>query len=263
MKSFVSPTLAVSIVILFAFGACDTDRRGAKTEEESHGESAHFGYTGEIGPAHWLDLDPSFAVCGTGMQQSPINLTGATPVDLANIEFQYQASEIHLVNNGHTIQANYDAGSFMIVDGKRFDLLQFHFHSPSENVVDGSSFPIEMHLVHKSSDDALAVIAVFIKQGSANDYFSPVWEHLPVEEASFELEDSISANDLLPANQATYRFPGSLTTPPCTEGVNWFVMASPVEMSLGQIATFQAIYSGNNRPLQALNGRTLLLDTTP
>ncbi len=254
-----TPALLLSMFALLFMSACDNKN----SDKTSHDESAHWGYSGESGPAHWADLDPSFSVCGTGTVQSPINITNASTADLANPVLHYEATPIHVINNGHTIEQEYEEGSYMTLDGKRFDLLQFHFHSPSENTVDGAPFAIEMHLVHKSADGALAVIAVFIREGAQNNHFDPVWSHMPTEEATITAEGSVSAEDLLPVSQTTYRFPGSLTTPPCTEGVEWIAMTTPVEMSASQISSFRAVYNGNNRPVQELNGRTLQIDTTP
>ncbi len=227
-------------------------------------EQPHFTYTGDYGPEYWSELDPSFTTCGTGKSQSPIDLTGATAQDVTNIEFNYQPSRIHIVNNGHSVQVNYDPGSYIEVDGQRYNLLQFHFHAPSEHEVDGKSFPMEMHLVHKNDAGQLAVIGVFLDNGAENAAFKPIWENLPAEEGSKkDIEARINAIDLLPVVQTTYRYSGSLTTPPCTEGVSWFVMTSPLELSGGQIAAFEQIYYGNNRPVQQLNSRTIVVDSTP
>lgn len=228
--------------------------------EEQH----HFTYTGEYGPEHWSELDPSFTACGIGKSQSPIDLTGATAKDITNIAFSYQPTKIHIINNGHSVQVNYDPGSYIEVDGQRYDLLQFHFHDPSEHEVDGMSFPMEMHLVHKNDEGQLAVIGVFLNKGAENAALKPVWENLPVEAGSKkDAESQVNAIDLLPAVQTTYRYSGSLTTPPCTEDVSWFVMSNPVELSEGQIVAFAQIYHGNNRPVQPSNNRKIVVDITP
>ena len=255
---------AILTVAGFVLSACTNAAPGSE-EEASHetGGPPHFSYEGEEGPEHWGELDPSFETCGTGKRQSPIDLTGATIQDLTKIAFHYQPTKIHLVNNGHTVKVNYDAGSYFEVDGERYDLLQFHFHAPSENAVEGKLFPIEMHLVHKNEAGQLAVVSVFFDEGAESAALKPVWDNLPAEQGEKEVDAQVNAGDLLPSTQTSYRFSGSLTTPPCTEGVNWFVMATPLEVSGAQITAFEQVYHGNNRPLQPLNGRDLIIDSTP
>lgn len=234
------------------------------TEEQPKQTSPPFSYEGENGPEHWGILDPSFELCGIGENQSPINLTGAKERDLSKVVFNYQSSKSTIINNGYSVQVNCEPGSFIEVGREAYELEQFHFHAPSEHQVDGKYFPIEMHLVHKNEADGLAVIGVFLDAGQENSAFNLLWEILPTEEgAETEVDIEINAQDLMPASKITYRYEGSLTTPPCTEGVRWLVMATPVELSEEQICTFEQIYSGNNRPVQPLNGRSLLLDSTP
>ncbi len=254
---------AIMLVIIVVLNACAT--AAPETKEGEHETSAHphFTYEGEEGPEHWGELDPSYETCGTGKSQSPIDLASADAQDLSNIVFHYQPTKIHLVNNGHSVQVNYDAGSYIEVEGKRYDLLQFHFHAPSENAVDGELYSLEMHLVHKNEAGELAVIAVFLDGGAENEALKPVWDNMPTEEGEKEVESEVNANNLLPSVQTTYRFSGSLTTPPCTEGVSWFVMTTPIELSEGQITAFEQVYHGNNRPLQPLHGRELIIDSTP
>lgn len=158
---------------------------------------------------------------------------------------------------------NYDPGSYIEVEGTRNDLLQFHFHAPSENAVEGKRYPLEMHLVHRNEAGELAVVAVFLDAGAKNEALEPIWENMPAEEGRKEVDAEVKAIELLPSVQTTYRFAGSLTTPPCTEGVRWFVMTTPIELSQEQIAAFERIYRGNSRPLQPLNGRRVTVDTTP
>jgi carbonic anhydrase len=228
-------------------------------------EKPHWGYEGEAGPEHWGSLDPSFAACGEGKSQSPVDIVhaDATPQDLPNIAFHYQPTAVKIINNGHSIQVNYDPGSYIEVEGTRYDLLQFHFHAPSEHAFDGQLLDMEMHLVHKSAEDKLAVVGVMLKGGAENAAYQPVWDNLPAEEGPEQVIDlQVNAADLLPAEQLTYRYSGSLTTPPCSEEVSWFMMTTPVELSAEQIAAFEAIYKGNNRPVQPLNEREILVDTS-
>ncbi len=225
----------------------------------------HWTYEGEEGPAHWADLSPTFAACSAGKQQSPVDLTQADQKDLSNIVFHYQPSKVNIINNGHTIQVNYDAGSYIEVDGTRYDLLQFHFHTPSEHSVNGKLAAAEVHLVHKSADDKLAVVGILIEKGDGeNSAIQSFWNSLPAASGPAQTLDSmVNANDFLPAIQTTYRYDGSLTTPPCTEGVKWMVMTTPITFSEAQLENYTKLFEGSNRPVQALNGRPEVEDTTP
>jgi carbonic anhydrase len=227
-------------------------------------EHPHWGYEGDGGPEHWGMLSEDYATCEAGTEQSPIDLSNAASQDLANIEFSYAPSSINILNNGHTVQVNYDEGSYIQVDGVRYDLLQFHFHVPSEHTLEGQSFPAELHLVHRDADGNLAVVGLLLAEGSESAALAPVWPHLPAQESEVHTADgTVNAADLLPAEQATYRYPGSLTTPPCNEGVSWFVMMEPVELSTEQLQQLTAIIHGSNRPVQDIGERELVGDTTP
>lgn len=219
----------------------------------------HWGYEGEEGPAHWGDLKPEYEKCTSGQQQSPIDLTGAVAQDLGDIDFTYRPVPLNVVDNGHTVQVNIAPGSSASIRGESYSLLQFHFHSPSENVVDGKPYPMEMHLVHEDGHGRLAVVGVFITEGAANDAIGTAWQHLP-ETGHSNAPEGVSVNpkDLLPDDRAYYHFAGSLTTPPCSEGVNWNVFRSPIELSAEQIANFRKRYPNNARPVQPLNDRILV-----
>ena len=220
---------------------------------------AHWGYEGTHGPEHWGSLDPGFAVCSNGREQSPIDLTGAEPGALSEIAFDYAPSPISILNNGHTIQVDYQPGSGIDLDGTRYELAQFHFHHRSEHTVDGAGFPLEMHLVHASADGTLAVVGVFLEEGGANEALAPVWRGMPAEAGpATVVEGTVDANALLPERRTTWRYPGSLTTPPCSEGVSWLVMTEPVTASPEQIEAFSTLFPVNNRPVQPLNGRRLM-----
>ncbi len=223
-----------------------------------HGE-VHWGYTGEGAPEHWGDLKPEFAACKDGKSQTPINLTGMVDIDLPAIEFNYDEVGVAVLNNGHAIQANYETGSSIKVDGKEYKLIQFHFHNPSENVIEGKSFPIEAHLVHKSDDGKLAVIAVMFEEGAANAVVDTVWRYMPAKvNADKSSNETLNVMAMLPENKDYYAFDGSLTTPPCTEGVKWIVLKQPMTVSAAQVLKFQQIMKvANNRPLQPLNGRVI------
>jgi carbonic anhydrase len=165
-----------------------------------------------------------------------------------------------VVNNGHTVQVNHDAGSTILVAGIYFEIKEFHFHAPSEHTINGQHFELEMHLVHQSADGELAVVGLLIGSGGEHLGFAPVWDNLPTnanEERSNEA--TLDADDLLPASRLSYRYSGSLTTPPCSEGVKWIVLTTSIEMSEAQIATFKNMMQNNNRPVQAHNGREIMV----
>lgn len=220
-------------------------------------EAHSWGYSGATGPDHWSEVS---ATCGLGKTQSPIDIVHPEKKNMPAIQFAYHASPLAVINNGHTIQVNYAPGSTIGVDGKTYELVQFHFHHLSETAIDGHHTPMELHLVHKDKDGNLAVVAVLLKEGHPNQTVSTVWSNLPPEEgkeyAPQHLE--IEAVHLLPANHSYYTFPGSLTTPPCSENVTWLVLTKPMTLSKEQIEKFAAIYPDNARPVQPLNGRSVL-----
>ncbi len=220
---------------------------------------AHWEYSGAEGPESWARLSPDYSAC-SGKNQSPIDLTGFVEADLEPIEVEYQAGATEIVNNGHTVQVNFRPGSRIKVDGHTFELKQFHFHAPSENHINGRSYPMEAHLVHADDDGNLAVVAVMLEPGAANPALQSAWSLMP-EKAGDEatLREAISAEDILPANRDYYRFNGSLTTPPCSEGVRWLVMKEPVSVSPEQIERFTStLHHPNNRPIQPVNARPVL-----
>lgn len=225
-----------------------------------HGHSAHWGYEGHSGPEHWAEMGKENTVCGSGTRQSPIDIATATSANLEPIQFNYGASMLEILNNGHTIQVNHGKGSTITVDGEKYDLLQFHFHAPSENTVDGKPYDMEMHLVHKNAKGQLAVVGVFMKAGAENAVLAKAWDHMPAHAGKPEQVASVSIipADLLPANRSYSRFDGSLTTPPCSEGVKWFVMKDAIEVSAAQVQKFAKVVGANARPIQPLNGRAVL-----
>ena len=224
-------------------------------------DPVHWGYEGEVGPEHWGDLSPDYAACSQGVEQSPVDIPATAPVNPPGLSFNYQPSALNIVNNGHAIQVNYDQGSSLEINNATYPLMQFHLHSLSEHTLNGAHTPMELHLVHKDAGGHVAVIGVMIAEGAENPAYEPILAHMPAEEGESQVVSgtTVDAGDLLPADQRYYRYNGSLTTPPCTEGVTWFVMAAPVELSAGQIAAFQSIYNNDYRPVQPLNERTFLL----
>jgi carbonic anhydrase len=227
----------------------------ALSAEEGH----HWGYDAEHGPKHWAEMNPEYESCGVGKAQSPIDIRGAVPAKLDAIEFDYHPTPLHIIDNGHTVQVNYEPGSSISVGGKRYELQQFHFHRPSEEKVNGKNYPMVAHLVHKDSDGAIAVVAVLLKEGAQNPLVKTLWTDLPKEKEKERVEEKVKINaaSLLPQSHKYYTFDGSLTTPPCSEGVTWFVLTTPKQISKEQVARFSKIYNGNARPTQPLNGRTI------
>lgn len=219
---------------------------------------AHWGYAGHAGAAHWADLDENFQTCKLGRNQSPINIETkkVEKADLQPIGFAYAAGAAEVINNGHTIQVNLPAASAATIAGAEYQLVQFHFHHPSEEKINGKAFPLVAHLVHKSADGKLAVVAVLFKLGKENAALQPVFADLPAKEGETKtLAAGLNPGDLLPADRAYYAFMGSLTTPPCSEEVRWQVLKSPVELSAAQLKAFKKLYKMNARPVQPLNGR--------
>jgi len=239
----------------------DDAGHGNDAKNETTHDDIHWGYEGAGAPENWGNLKEAFALCGNGQSQSPIDIqTEGLTQSAKPIEFNYKTSKINVVNNGHTIQANYDEGSYAVIDGKKFDLLQFHFHSPSENTLNGKPADMVAHMVHKAEDGTLAVVGVLFNQGKENAFLSPIWSNLPQQAGEKTSSDnSIFAANLLPEDKSYYHFTGSLTTPPCSEGVSWNVMATAVEASQAQIDAFTSIFEKSVRPVQALNGRKIAL----
>lgn len=241
---------------------CGTAMVGGEGEGEGDGGAhvIHYSYEGADGPDHWGTLDPSFATCGTGASQSPIDMAASvTPGTYHGLEVHYGSSALNIINNGHTVQMNYDTGSNITLDGVDYKLAQFHFHAHSEHALDGVTQPLELHLVHESATGALAVLGVLVKEGAENTALADVFAHLPAQEGPVETISGVTldAAAMLPAHAWTYRYDGSLTTPPCTEGVKWAVFSETIEASAAQIARFTAIYSNNARPPQALGTRVV------
>ncbi len=227
-----------------------------------HGE---WGYSGDGDPAHWGDLKPEFFMCRDGKNQSPVNIQKSSTIQaigLEDIEFHYVTGATEAVNNGHTIKVSVAPGSYIKVDGIEFELKQFHFHSPSENEIDGKNFPIEAHFVHASKDGELAVVAVMYEESKENKVLKKICNKIfsHAHKAANCALTSRDINSLLPVNKAYYRFDGSLTTPPCSEGVRWLVLQNYPQVSAQQAERFTNVMmkGHNNRPVQPLNARKIL-----
>lgn len=224
-------------------------------------EHAHWSYSENTGPTQWAALDPDNQLCETGRQQSPIALKKSESKRLRknDIAIHYGVTKGQLINNGHTIQFNViDPGNDNVVyKAGKYSLAQFHFHTPSEHHLNGKSYPMEMHLVNKDADSKITVVGVFIKEGAKNATLGRLWEQLPAPDAKTQ-ETEIDLSALLPKVRNALLYTGSLTTPPCSEQVNWIVLEKPIEMSRQQIKAFQKLFHDNHRPLQPTNRREVL-----
>ena len=220
----------------------------------------HWAYKGKEGPSDWGKLDPTYATCSFGHTQSPIDIKGAKPADLLALKFDYNAVPLNIIDNGHTIQVNYAPGSTLTVGDKTYTLKQFHFHHPSEEHINGHGYDMVAHLVHADADGHLAVVAVLLKKGESNAFIDSVWKNIPTEkEKAIDVSGvTVNIKDILPADHGYYTFTGSLTTPPCSEGVTWYVLKNPVTLSDAQVAAFAKLYPKNARPIHPVNGREIL-----
>jgi carbonic anhydrase len=226
--------------------------------EEQHADRPHWAYAGAAGAERWGDLQADYATCKTGRLQSPIDIQGAAKADLQPLGFHYVPSRAEVVNNGHTIQINLTPGNSLQLESGSYKLVQFHFHTPSEEKINGKSYPLVAHMVHRSDDGKLAVVAVLFTSGRPNPTLDKVFAVMPdTAEAKLELSDGLNPADLLPVDQGYFAYMGSLTTPPCSEGVRWHVLKQPVELSPAQLSAFRKLYPMNARPTQEVNGRAV------
>ena len=232
----------------------DAEHPRAATDGE-----VYWSYEGDTGSERWGGLDPSFALCDGGLQQSPVDLAGAIPAGGGELRIQWQPSDGEVVDNGHTIQVNMKAGGAITLEDRQFSLLQFHFHLPSEHTVDGSSFPMEVHFVHQAEQGDLAVIGVFMDAGEAHPALQAVWDAIPGDEEPPAQLAGFDPNALLPEGRGYSRYAGSLTTPPCSEEVSWVVMGEPISVSEAQVDALATLYPMNARPVQPLHRRFILM----
>ena len=223
-------------------------------------DGTHWGYTGHEGPNDWGHLSEKYKECSQGKNQSPIDVVSSMEAHLEPLNVDYKAESTDIVNNGHTIQLNFAAGSTLMIDGMEFELKQFHFHTPSENHVHGKEYPLEAHFVHLDKEGNIAVIALMFEEGEENKALEKVWENMPEKsDDKSELNLADIAKALLPTDLHYYRFNGSLTTPPCTEGVRWMVLKTPVTVSKAQVEHFKhTMHHANNRPIQPINARMIV-----
>jgi carbonic anhydrase len=267
-------SVLVCAIAALLLSSCSRTETGSDSHGDGH--TAHWGYEADNGPDAWGSMNSEWALCAKGREQSPIDLANAVEtrlpaVDLdrpgeGEVEVLTQAGVVDALDNGHTIQVNSKTGEKLTVGGKAYALLQFHFHAPSEHTVDGEHFPMEMHFVHQADDGALAVAGVLVEEGAPNPGIAPLWAQLaaaPGTETTVELRAEFAEPVFPDVGSGFYHYVGSLTTPPCSEGVQWYVRKTSTSLSKEQIAVFTAVYENNNRPVQALGNRALYLDENP
>lgn len=219
----------------------------------------HWSYKGEGDPGQWGKLDPAYAACSTGKTQSPIDIKGANPAGLPALKMDYNAVPLNIIDNGHTIQVNYAPGSTLTVGDHVYALKQFHFHHPSEEHVKGKKYELVAHLVHADADGNLAVVAILFQEGTPSYLLDTIWKNIPSEKEKAVDVPGVTVNvkDLLPTGLGYYTYTGSLTTPPCSEGVTWFVLKMPATLTEEEVAAFAKHYPMNARPIQPANGREI------
>jgi carbonic anhydrase len=222
----------------------------------AHG--TYWSYEGESGPANWSKINVDWAKCSSGRRQSPIDIRDGMKVNLEQISFDYHPSSFNEIDNGHTIQVTVGGGNFITVGNQTYELQEFHFHRPSEERINGRGTEMVIHLVHKSAEGKLAIVAVLLERGKANELIQTVWNNLPLEKnevvAPSIVLDLLQA---LPEHREYYTYMGSISTPPCTENVLWMVMKQPMQASPAQMALFSRLYPLNARPVQSSFGRVI------
>jgi carbonic anhydrase len=234
-------------------------RAGTGAAKPAAPAAGHWSYVGDAGPQSWGGLKPEFGLCASGQRQSPIDIREGIAVDLEPVQFNYQPTAFSVIDNGHTVQVNLQSGNSIEVGGRRYELLQFHFHRPSEERIDGRQFDLSVHLVHKDAEGKLAVVGVVVGRGSVQPILQSVWNNLPLEKnQDVRARGQLDPTQLLPSDRRYYTYMGSLTTPPCSEGVQWVVMRQPVAATPEQIELFARLYPLNARPIQNASGRRIL-----
>jgi len=230
------------------------------TLAKADANKVHWSYEGKAGPENWGKLNPEFATCDSGRNQSPINIEDTMHASLKPLRGIQNFPAKDIFNNGHTVQVNFKEGNMLVLDSMAYQMKQVHFHAPSENTIHDKSYPLEAHFVHADSKGNLTVIGVMFKEGKANPGLASLWSQMPNEISEpVALKNRMTASELIPQNRSYYRFSGSLTTPPCSEGVRWLLLKTPMTASKAQIEAFEhAIHHHNNRPIQALNGRVIV-----
>lgn len=273
MKQKIS-LVAIALALTFVVSCSDPKKKSNQETQNGKTEQAekkivkkdckdvHWSHhKGDDGPENWKNLCDGFADCG-GNAQSPINIITNNVVpgkELSIPKFSYGKSKVNIINNSHTVQFNVDGENKVNLNGKDYQLLQFHYHTVSEHTIDGKYFPIEVHFVHKHSDTDFAVLGIMFVEGKENDFFKKYLSKFPTSKGEYKSNDMISLLSLFPDNKSYYQYSGSLTTPPCSEVVSWYVLENPLEASKEQIEKLSKILNSNYRPIMPLNDREVLL----
>ena len=247
--------LTGALIVMVGIRACSTESTDGGGPEE-------WSYEGATGPDHWADLSPDYVLARTGQKQSPIDIATADAIreEAPPIVLDYHPTTLDVVHNGHSIQDDYTGGGFLEIEGQRYDLAQFHVHSPSEHTIDGKPAAAELHFVHKNESGELLVLGVLIEEGAETAFIHRVQQYIPQEPGRANHVEGVlvDASELMPKSLASYRYEGSLTTPPCSEGVRWIVLREPIESSPDQIERLRKTIPKNNRPTQPLHGRRVV-----
>lgn len=255
------PAASVLLIAVLLAACANPEEMEPIVDDDTPAPSpAAWTYEGTTGPDRWGDLSDEFAVCSEGMEQSPINLTAWESDDLPTLTFNYEPTAVTVEDKGYTLQVAYDAGSQLMIDDRAFNLVQFHLHTPSEHTLNGESFPAELHLVHADANGNLAVVGIMLQEGAANPSYDAFLNHIPTAAGATSNPDGVmlDANDLLPSTTTYLHYDGSLTTPPCSEGVLWHVLTEPVTLSPAQMDKLEVRIPNTNRPVQPLHERDLL-----
>lgn len=220
---------------------------------------ADWSYSGATAPQHWGQLDKAFGTCASGKAQSPVNIAAYQPVQMERLQIAYAPTAMHVVNSGKGIGVKYEPGSKFLAEGITYDLQAFKFQSPSEHYVNGAPYPLEIQFLHTDAQGKIAGLAIFAKLGAANPVIQSIWENIPATMGSESVVENVTLDvaALMPNEGAYYTYDGSLSIPPCAENVKWYVMKTPIEISLEQLHALQALYPSNARPVQPLNGRVV------
>ena len=274
---------APCLLITFMLLSCGGNKQEAQGEQDTTTVSSsspetktsarpvHWGYEDQVAPAMWASLSPVYAACGEGKSQSPIDLVTSAQAGEPNWSVDFRTTSLKIahhehvddiLDNGHTIQVTVEEGSTLTLNEKLYNLKQFHFHTPSEHTVDGKNLPLEMHMVHQSSDGSFGVIGLLFEEGKANENLEKIIQHMPSlpGESTHFTDVKLDLNVHIPKKVSAYHYIGSFTTPPCTENVEWLILRNKFTASADQIKAFSSRLGHNNRPVQAMNGRKLSID---
>ena len=241
--------IAISIVFIAALFLSESEPK----------PYAQWEYEGELGQKNWSKLDERFAICKDGLNQSPVDITTAIKADLIPLIFEEKSKATTFTNNGNFLKVDFQGGNHVYIDNIKYILNEINFHAPSENKIDGESFPMEAQLVHRDSKNNIAIVSIFFEEGSDNFVLNRLLRNLPENKnETQDIKSEVFAYEILPSLREYYRFNGSLTTPPCTEGVKWIIMKTTVELSKSQLNDFTKVIPNNARDIQEINARIIL-----